>query len=347
MASREELEKAARAGDAESQYRLAREIELAGGPAAPGERWSDWCLRAAEQGHVGAMFALGTSLLDGDGVDPNVEEGVRWLERASEAGDEHAPYSLALLHLFGDRVPEDAERGRALARTAAERGHPRAQLLVATDLLDDGSAEALAEAKRWLGRATEAPPEDEAHKGVLVDALERLANALESSGRDAGEVKTWLERTGEARAELNGDAAAFARPVLEASAERFVREAVSTETVYFLEDAEGMRATGQSHDGEHDLMLVFSDQASARAVLAAVGEPLAGYQVEEESIFELLGATLPELHEEGLRVVPNCVADLAGVELEPRLLWDRLMAELSPAQRERYRELAESAAGDD
>lgn len=348
MARREELERAAKAGDAESQYQLAQLIEADGGARGEGERWSDWCKRAAEQGHIGAMFALGTSLLDGDGIEADVPEGLAWLEKGSAAGDEHAAYSLGLLHFFGDRVEQNVERGLEYARLAAERGHARAQVLVATEILEEGGGGRLDEVERWLSRAAEQPCEDERQRGVLIDALERLESALRSAGKDASAVAPLLAKVRATHAPAEGgDDAADAAAVFEASAERFVRQAIETETVYFLEDADGMRATGLSHDGEHDLMLVFGDAGEARAVLEATGEALAGHAVESEHLFELLGATLPELEEEDIRVVPNCLPDLAGVEVEPRVLRTRLLSRLTAEQAARFEELARQATADE
>ncbi len=346
MARREELERAAKAGDAESQYQLAQLIEAEGG-AKEGELWSDWCRRAAEQGHVGAMFALGTSLLDGDGIDADVAKGLEWLEKGSAAGDEHAAYSLALLHFFGDRVDQNVERGLGYARLAAERGHARAQVLLATEILEEGGDERLDEAERWLSSAAEQPCEDERQRGVLLDALERLESALRAAGKDASVVAPLLEKVRASDASAAADEATDAAAVFEASAERFVRQAIENETVYFLEDAEGMRATGLSHDGEHDLMLIFGDADEARAVLEATGEALAGHGVESEHLFELLGATLPELEEEDIRVVPNCLPDLAGIEVEPRVLRTRLLSRLTAEQAARFEELAREATSDE
>ena len=340
MESGEALEKAAREGDAESQYQLAQLLETSGDTAAAGERWSDWCKRAADQGHLGAMFALGTSLLDGDGIDTDVEGGLSWLERASEAGDEHAAYSLALLHWFGDRVPEDEEKGRRYARLAAERDHGRAQVMVAADRLDDGSPEAVDEAQRWLARAADKEPQNEAERELWTSTFERLGQSLRELGRDAAEVDGWLERL---RSAAISDAGPPSVP-LDAGLEAFVREIVRTEDVFFLEDPEGGRATGTAEERGHELMLVWSAASGAQAILDAAGEALADYKIETEHLFEFLGATLPELDEAGLHVVANCTSDLSGVDVDPELLRRRIFSLMSSDQREKFDALASETA---
>lgn len=336
---REHLEKSARAGDAESQYQLAQLLETSGAVASPGERWDDWCRKAAEQGHLGAMFALGTSLLDGDGVEADVEQGLRWLSRASDEGDEHAAFSLALLYLFGDRVPEDGEKGRKYAVLAAERGLPKAQVMLAADKLDGGDPAEVDDAKAWLSKAMKSHPESGPETGLWISTLERLRSALEDQKKDTAEVDGWIEhlQTSEPHDHEHHDH----------GVEPFVRALVEHETVYFLEDPEGARATGTAEEQGHELILAWSNEAGARAMLEAAGEALEGYAVEGEELYEFLGATLPELSEEGLRVVLDCQPDMSGIDVDPDALRKRLFAVMSDEQVAKFDALAAESGADE
>lgn len=55
----------------------------------------DWYRRASESGHVTAQFNLGCMLIEGEGCDPDREEGVRWLQKAARGGDQQAGAYLA------------------------------------------------------------------------------------------------------------------------------------------------------------------------------------------------------------------------------------------------------------
>lgn len=336
---REKLEKAARGGDAESQYQLAQLLETSGAPVADGERWYDWCRKAAEQGHLGAMYALGTSLLDGDGVDADVPEGLRWLEKAAAEKDEHAAFSLALLYLFGDRVDVDEDKGRRYALVAAEAGLPAAQIMLAAEHLEDGEPADVEKAKRWIGKAMQNHPESEQEVGVWVSTLERLQSALEELGKDTAEVRAWLDH-------LQSEGP-HSHDHHDHGIEPFVGDAVKKEVVYFLEGPEGTRVTGTTEDQSHDLLLVWSDAAGARAFLEAESEALSDHKIEEEDLYEFLGATLPELMEDGIRVVLDCGPDGSGVDVSPDALRRRLFALMSEEQVKKFDELAaESGTAD-
>lgn len=336
---RDHLEKSARAGDAESQYQLAQLLETTGAESAPGERWDDWCRKAAEQGHLGAMFALGTSLLDGDGVEADVDAGLRWLSRASDEGDEHAAFALALLHLFGDRVPEDAEKGRAYALLAAERNLPKAQVMVAADKLDQGGPGHLDEAKAWLERAMQSHPDDGPEIGLWMSTLERLRDGLAAEKLDTADVDGWIDHLRSAGPHEHEHEHHGVEP--------FVSALVQREKVYFLEGPDGARATGTAEEQGHDLMLAWSDVAGARAMLEAAGDALEGYTVEEEELYEFLGATLPELMEEGLRVVLDCQADMSGIDVAPEALRNRVFAVMSDEQVAKFDALAAESGADE
>jgi serine/threonine protein kinase len=93
----QKLRKAADAGDAEAQLRLAR-LFLQGPEAIRDESQArTWLTRAAEQGNAEAAFTLGRLYERGRGGERDVHAAVSWYERAAAAGNIGARRSLARL----------------------------------------------------------------------------------------------------------------------------------------------------------------------------------------------------------------------------------------------------------
>jgi uncharacterized protein len=53
-----------------------------------------WYMKAAEQDHPYAEFALGLKYESGRGVPQNKTEAIKWFRRAAEHGEEMAPQKL-------------------------------------------------------------------------------------------------------------------------------------------------------------------------------------------------------------------------------------------------------------
>lgn len=107
--------KAARAGLADAQYRLALTYRESNAP-----RTIELLAQAAEQGHAGANDLLGEYYLAGNEVPRNVETAVRYFERAIAAGSVPARNNLAWI--FATSTIEeirDGERAVALIRPIA------------------------------------------------------------------------------------------------------------------------------------------------------------------------------------------------------------------------------------
>lgn len=113
----------AAAGNAEAQYDLGcfhrdgRDCE---------QSWThatDWFRRAAQSGHVGAQYALGTLCMGSDDV-----EAVRWLRRAADFGHAGSLSSLGTVYERGAcGIPRDEREAARLYRLAAKLGDPIAQ----------------------------------------------------------------------------------------------------------------------------------------------------------------------------------------------------------------------------
>jgi len=100
---------------AEAGY-LSAQLVLASGygsgahfKADPKKSWF-WYEKAAAQGSKYAQATVGTLMIEGNGVEKNVEDGVAMLEGYAQSGNSFANYSLGVLFLNGTEVPKDVPR---------------------------------------------------------------------------------------------------------------------------------------------------------------------------------------------------------------------------------------------
>ena len=103
----QDLRRRAIQGDAQAQFELGNLYEK-GKDVREGEdhaKKSEWWLRAAEQGHVGAQCALGH--LCQSVPDDDYAEAAKWFCRAAWRGCAEAQVKLALLYAQGQGVPQD------------------------------------------------------------------------------------------------------------------------------------------------------------------------------------------------------------------------------------------------
>lgn len=117
--------RAARAGDAESQYQLG-ELEREGAGDGAAARAAQWYRLAAGQRHAQAALALALLLKNGAGVARDRAGAAHWLEVAAQAGNAHAMFLLSNAYADGDGVPVDARRARDLLERAADHEYPAA-----------------------------------------------------------------------------------------------------------------------------------------------------------------------------------------------------------------------------
>lgn len=74
---------------------------------------------------------MGEMYSDGEGVDPDPEEGFRWFLEAARAGDATAQYSLSQCYLRGAGHPVDLREAERWLTKAVEAGDPRAPAALA------------------------------------------------------------------------------------------------------------------------------------------------------------------------------------------------------------------------
>jgi TPR repeat protein len=88
--------------------------------------------KAAKAGNAEAQFRLGVMYGNGDGVAMDHDQAREWFQQAARQGHENALITLAWMYANGTGVEVDEDRARELYLEAARRGSAKAQYVVAT-----------------------------------------------------------------------------------------------------------------------------------------------------------------------------------------------------------------------
>ncbi|GAQ78149.1 hypothetical protein KFL_000080550 [Klebsormidium nitens] len=133
------------------QYKLGKSAFDAGSIKAV-----EFLTAAADYGHPGAQYELGTLHELGWGVERNMDEAIVWWGKAADQNDLLALYKLGECHRDGKRVARDSAKAAALFSRAAELGHVSAGFEVGWCYFTGwGVARDFAEAFRWFRKAAE------------------------------------------------------------------------------------------------------------------------------------------------------------------------------------------------
>lgn len=119
MASRAELLKTARSGNADAQFELGCAYDF----DHPKKKRAAifWYHKAAEQGHAKAQNFLGESYRNGDNVKQSLTEAIKWFRLAAAQGEPDAQLSLGALLFYGEGITQDRAEALALYRKAARQ----------------------------------------------------------------------------------------------------------------------------------------------------------------------------------------------------------------------------------
>lgn len=88
--------------------------------------------KAAKAGNAEAQFRLGVMYGNGDGVGLDYEQARGWFKKAVAQGHENATITLAWMYANGTGVEVNEGRARELYLEAAAKGSAKAQYVVAT-----------------------------------------------------------------------------------------------------------------------------------------------------------------------------------------------------------------------
>ncbi len=128
MAKSDSLLKAAKQGDAESQYQLGLIYLYGNDELRDAKKAFEWMARAAAQNVVPAMRELGIMYISGEGTEPYIERGLQLLSDAADNLDPGALYHLGLMYEKGLGVPLDLQKCVRLLAYAALMGYPGAEV---------------------------------------------------------------------------------------------------------------------------------------------------------------------------------------------------------------------------
>ncbi len=125
-----QLQTEAQKGDAAAQFELAR-IYLKGAPDLERDQTKalELMQKAAAQGHVEAIGAIGFFYANGMGVGKNEDEAVRWFRMGAEKGSAKAQLNLGNMLVRGKGVTEDSKEGMLWIQKAADQGLPEAMIV--------------------------------------------------------------------------------------------------------------------------------------------------------------------------------------------------------------------------
>jgi hypothetical protein len=149
------VRKAAKAGNAEAQFRLAVMYGNGDGVALDHAQAVEWLEKAVAQGHDNATITLAWMFANGTGVDVDEARARELYLAAAERGSSKAQYVVATMYRFAQYgVAKDVERAVEWYLKAADQGMPTAQFALGKMLMEGkGVAQDDAAALQWLSLA--------------------------------------------------------------------------------------------------------------------------------------------------------------------------------------------------
>ena len=112
--------------DAGSTHGTSLNSQFGAGPRTPEEKFSD-LKRKAEAGNAKSQFGLARLYYNGDGVTKDDAKAAEWYQKAAEQGNDFAQYKLGAMYDKGEGVPRDAARTAEWWKKAAAQGNEAAQ----------------------------------------------------------------------------------------------------------------------------------------------------------------------------------------------------------------------------
>lgn len=129
---------------------------------------------------------------------------------------------------------------------------------------------------------------------------------------------------------------------LEANYRRFVERALIAGEVWALRCEDGL-LTCLSENGEQPVIPFWSDAAYARRAAKEAPED-DGYVVDSMPLRTFLQDILGNFQRDDVFVGPNYTRDMAGLELDPRDVFEEFRSRMSPEQCAEYKECFEAAS---
>ena len=88
--------------------------------SVPNEAAFEWFQKAAQQGHVGAMFSMGLCYFQGQGTEEDKPLGFHWIQKAADLEHENALFHMGTCYYYGTYVQKNIKKAIALIEKAME-----------------------------------------------------------------------------------------------------------------------------------------------------------------------------------------------------------------------------------
>ena len=106
--------------------------------------------KAAELGHVEAMYNLAVAYFQGDGVQQNYQKAQAWYQKAADMGHASAKYNLGSMYFYGQGVDANQSHALTLWQQAAEQGNAKAAHNIGVYYYKSNLDQNKAAAKQWF-----------------------------------------------------------------------------------------------------------------------------------------------------------------------------------------------------
>lgn len=146
---------AAESGRADALNMLGRCYERGWGVECDRRKAAEFFRAAAEKSDNWGRFNLACLLIEGDGMDRNLDEAYELLAQAAQEDHVKSFYRIGLFHEHGWGRPHDRNKALYWYRRSAQAGDFRGQYRYARMLLDDGKRD---EALSWIDRCIGTAP---------------------------------------------------------------------------------------------------------------------------------------------------------------------------------------------
>ena len=130
--------RAAKQGIPYAQYEVAKMYRDGIGTEVNADESKEWFRKSffgfevlEKQNHEDNLqYKLGAMLLNGVGVDKDIQQAISYLEKSAEQGNQYAQYQLGKLYLLGKDVDRDKEMAIKYLTMSAEQGNEYAKFFV-------------------------------------------------------------------------------------------------------------------------------------------------------------------------------------------------------------------------
>ncbi len=100
--------------------------QFGAGPRAPEAKFAEM-KRKAEAGDAKSQFGLARMYYNGDGAAKDDAKAAEWYQKAADQGNDFAQYKLGAMYDKGEGVPKDAAKAAEWWKKAAAQGNEAAQ----------------------------------------------------------------------------------------------------------------------------------------------------------------------------------------------------------------------------